>query len=403
MITYEQSIKELQNIELEDIGYERVFLSDALGRVLNRDIVAQHNYPQAPTASMDGYAIKHANLADGRIKINSTDNPAGSSQNFTLSNSEAIKTFTGSLMPSGSDTLINIENVHVEDDYIVIDKEVPYGFSVRPCAESYAKGDVLLKKGTLIEFAQIGVLAELNTVMVEVVKKPTVAILATGSEILDIGQEKLYASQIRSSNNYTLEALSKMSGASTVQLGTCKDDFESIKEAYNNALHVSDIVVSTGGVSVGDYDFVKDVIPALGAKVIYKGVKIKPGQHIMLAQKANKLIVALPGFAYSSTVTFLLYVVPIIAKILHRSSPLKVLKATLNEDWQKRTKKSEFSACNVHVVDGKYEVDFEDKRAGSSAILTNLLENSGLMITHGDSKIIKKGSEVEVILLEKFI
>jgi molybdopterin molybdotransferase len=403
MISYFESQKILDELDIQHTGIQRVFLSDALNRVLAKDIVAKENYPVFPTASMDGYAIRYEDINEKKLKIANEDNPAGNKDIAQISAKEAIKTFTGSLMPDGSDTLINKEAVSVEDGYIIINEDIPKGFSVRKVAESYAKGDVLIKKDSLIGFAQIGTLAELNVVMVDVYKKPILSILATGSEILDIGEEKEHISQIRSSNNYTLEALAKLSGANTVQLGTCKDDFESIKEAFSNALNMSDIVVSTGGVSVGDYDFVKDVIPALGAKVVYKGVKIKPGQHIIVAQKENKLLVALPGFAYSSTVTFILYVIPIISKMLQKKSPLHVVKATLNESWNKKSNKSEFSACNLNLVDGKYMVDFKDKSIGSSAILTNLLGESALMITHGESKKYEKGSTVDILMLNNFI
>ncbi len=400
-ISYETSANMLELLPVGTLRSEKVFLGDALGRILSEDIVAREDYPRFPTASMDGYAVVHSDLAHGRVAI-AGENPAGHDETRRVGEGVCIKTFTGAVMPEGADTLIPIENVTVEEDQIVINQTVSQGFSVRPVGESYRKGDILIKKGSKIGYAETGVLAGLNVVMVPVVLKPKVAVIATGSEILDLGEEAQNPSQIRSSNNYTIAALAKMAGAEVVQLGTTKDDKASITEAFQNALASADIVISTGGVSVGDYDFVKDVIPRLGAEVIYKGVKIKPGQHIMVAQHGHKFILGLPGFAYSSTVTAILYGLPLIYKMLGRSAGLPIVEATLKERFAKRSKKSEFTACNVSIEDGKYVIDFEGKKVGSSAILNNMLGNTGLMITGEEDGNLEEGMAVNVILLNSF-
>ena len=400
-ISYETSLNMLQLLQTGPLRTENVFLDDALGRILAEDIIAPANYPAFPTAAMDGYAIVASDQANGRIAIMG-ENPAGSDETRTVEAGLCIKTFTGAVMPKGADTLIPIENVTVEEDVIVINETVNEGFSVRPVAESYAKGDILIRKGTKVGFAEIGVMAGLNRVMVPVALRPKVAIVATGSEILDLGEEATNPSQIRSSNNYTLAALARQAGAEVVQLGTIKDDRASITKGFENALAAADIVISTGGVSVGDYDFVKDIVPRLGAEVVYKGVNIKPGQHIMVAQRNGKFILALPGFAYSSTVTAILYAIPLIQRMLGNEKGLSTVEATLKEPFSKRSKKSEFTACNLTVEDGKYVVDFEGKKVGSSAILNNMLGNTGLMITGEDDGNLEAGMAVNVIVLNDF-
>ncbi|MCK4737354.1 MAG: molybdopterin molybdotransferase MoeA, partial [Sulfurimonas sp.] len=259
-----------------------------------------------------------------------------------------------------------------------------------------------IKKGTKIGFAQIGVMAGLNKVMVKVALKPRVAVISTGSEILDLGVNSDNPAQIRSSNNYTLAALFEQAGAEVIQLGTIGDDKESIMQTFENALHSADILVSTGGVSVGDYDFVKDIVPRLGAEVVYKGVAIKPGKHILIAQRAERFVLALPGFAYSSTVTSILYVLPLVAKMLGRDSAYKIIEAKLSEDFTKRSKLTEFTACNVVVEDGEYFVNFDGKKVGSSAILTNMLNESALMVTGEEDGNLSEGTFVNVILLDTF-
>lgn len=399
LLSYETSQNMLSLLHIGNVKYEKIPLNMSLGRVLAEDIVAKYNDPQFPTASMDGYAIKFEDQELGSILILG-DNPAGSDEQREIRHGECIKTFTGSKMPKGSDTLIQIENVSVQNGTIIIDEKVLKHSSVRPVGEGYEAGDILIKQGTKIGFVEIGVMAALNCVMVKVALKPRVAVISTGSEILDLGEPSSNSAQIRSSNNYTLAALFEQNGAEVVQLGTVKDNKEIITAAFTNALESSDIIVSTGGVSVGDYDFVKDIIPRLGAEVIFKGVAIKPGKHILVAKKENKFLVALPGFAYSSTVTAILYALPIVSKMLGVQNPYKIVAAKLAQDFTKRSKLTEFSACNVFVEDGQYYVDFDGKKVGSSAILTNMLGSCGLMISGEEDMNLQKETYVNVIVME---
>lgn len=399
MISYETSQNMISLLPMGTIRSERLFISSALGRILAEDIVAEEDYPTHPTSAMDGYAVIHADFSDYKALAILGDNPAGADEIDAVENGICIKTFTGSLMPEGSDTLIPIENVSVKEGQILIEKTVPVGFAVRPVGESYRRGEILISRGTTIGFAEIGVLAGINRVMIWVAQRPRVSIIATGSEIIDIGETQRHGGQIRSSNSYTLEALVNSLGGESVGMGIIGDDKNAIMERFEEALRSSDIVVSTGGVSVGDYDFVKHIVPKLGAEVIFKGVNIKPGQHVMVAQRGKKFIVSLPGFAYSSTVTFILYVAPLISRMLGNANPYEPIEATLKVPFAKRSNKSEFTACNLTFLDGRYRVDFEGKKSGSSAILTNLLGNAALMICGEDDGILEVGTQVRVIKL----
>jgi len=399
MIHFDESIEMIQNLEINNYKIKKLYLVDALGYVLAEDVVADHNSPEFPTSAMDGYAIIHEDMTLGRLNIASI-NPAGSSLQEEVIGGTCIKTFTGSLMPKGADTLIPIENVEVDGDDIIIKEEVPQGFSVREVGENYSKGQLLIPKGTKIDFPQIGVMSSLNIANVLVYEKPIVAILSTGSELLELGEEQTNDAQIRSSNNYILEAIVKKYDGIPMQLGCIKDDKASITKAVSGALEKSDIVVTTGGVSVGDFDFVKDVIVEIGCDVVFKGVRVKPGQHIMLARKGDKFIIGLPGFAYSSTVTALLYVVPLIEKLQHGKCSLRKIKAKLKEPFIKRAKKAEFTACNVSLMQGEYYVDFKGKKVGTSAILTNMLDDVALLVTSEDDSSKEVGDDVTVLLFD---
>ena len=398
---FDKSMEIIKSIEIKNYKKSKRYLTHSLGYILAEDIIADHNSPEARTSAMDGYAVKYEDLKLKRLKISGI-NPAGSELKDSVQRGFCIKTFTGSLMPDGSDTLIPIENVTVDGDEIVIDEVVPFGFSVREVGENYSKGEKLIEKGRKIDFADIGVMASLNIVSPLVYEKPIVSIISTGSELLELGEVQKNISQIRSSNNYILEAIIKKYGGEPLQLGCIGDNRDNISKTIGDALQQSDIVVTTGGVSVGDFDFVKDVIvDELGCEVLFKGVRIKPGQHIMLAKRGDKFILSLPGFAYSSTVTGLLYLTPLIEKLQNsNSSSLKMVKATLRESFKKRHKKAEFTACRVILEDGNYFIDFQGKKSGTSAILTNMLSDTALMVTSEEDSSKEVGDIVNIILLD---
>ncbi len=399
-ITYSESLNLINNFEFKAKTKKNNFISDCIGKTIAEDIIAVENSPKYPTSAMDGYAIKFEDQKLDFIEI-IDKNPAGSIVESSVENTTTIKTFTGSLMPTGADTLIPIENVEVIDDKIKIIKSVPKGFAVRSIGENYKEGEILIKKGTTIGFSQIGVLASLNISYIDVYLDATVAIASTGSEILDLGEEQTNESQIRSSNHITIETLVKKAGANVVQMGVVKDDMDSITKLLEFGLEKADIVVTTGGVSVGDYDFVQDVVKErLKAQVLFHGVLIKPGMHVLVAKKDEKIILALPGFAYSSTVCAIIYLLPLIYKYNNSNRNLPIVKAIINEDLKNKTDKSSFVACNINYSNGIYEVDFKGKKQGSSAILTNLLGNTALLIMNPLSEF-KKGDTVDVLLLEQ--
>ncbi len=398
-ISYEEALNKLQNLNITT-RTKKVFIIDSLGEILAQDIKAQTNSPAYPTAAMDGYAINlSSNPSNKEFKIVDYS-PAGSVVETQVSDDVCIKTFTGSLMPKGSDTLVPIENIKLlANNTISITQDVPSGFAVMRVGENYEKNEILIPKGSKIDFAQIGVMASLNIVFVEVYDSPVIGICSTGSEILDIGEECTNASQIRSSNHLTIQAIAHKYGCSTKLLGLIKDDKTSILNAISNGLNCCDIVVTTGGVSVGDYDFVKDiVIDQLGAEVIFKGVEVKPGMHIIVAQIGNKFICSLPGFAYSSTVTFLLFCLPIIFKYRGNHEKLKIIDAIASSQFNNPTQKTVFIASNISYQDGSYFVDTKNKKTGTSAILTNLLGNSTLAILEPNT-LIENNQQIKAILL----
>lgn len=381
---------------------QSIFLTEAHGRVLAKDIIAKENSPEFLTSAMDGYAIRYEDQKDGVVRL-ADRVPAGSDIKTIVQKGTCVKTFTGSLMSEGSDTLIPIENVEVDGDEVKIITPVAKGFSIREIGENYKEGETLIKKGTTITFAEIGVMAELGVVLVPVYAKPKVAVVATGSEIVEVGEPKTSPAQIRSSNHVTIEGIVKEHGADVCRMALVKDDKEIIKNAILDALVSNDIVITTGGVSVGDYDFVKDIIKDMKPEYIVDGSFVKPGRHIRVVKIGAKFIFALPGFPYSSAVMCFLYVLPLLRAMQGINPSTNYLSAKITEDYSKRSKYTEFTACNLSINNAELCVDLVGKRVGSSAILTNMLDNAALLRVEQDTKLIKKGEIVKVIPMGQIV
>ncbi len=396
--SYEETIEDLKKTFSKRAKCEYVNLLDAHGRVLAQDLIAKQSCPEYPTSSMDGYAFKYEDQDLGELKIISFV-PAGTDTSVSVGKGECVKTFTGSLMSDGSDTLIPIENVEVKGDKIIIKEKVSKNFSVRPIGEAYFKGDVLIKKGTTITYREIGVIAEQGLVQVPVLIKPRVAILSTGDEVVDIGEPITRDSQIRSSSHMILACICKEVGAEPIVLGVAKDDKEFIKRRVIEGLEVADIVLTTGGVSVGDYDFVKDVVNEVGVEMVVEGSAIKPGRHIRVVKAGEKYIIALPGFPYSTIVGFYLYGVRLIEHWLYKDFDRRCGEAIIDEDYKKRSRFKEFTACNLKEVGDSLHVDLEGKVKGSSAIITNLLNKAVLLCVDVDKQLTKKGEKVTFLKL----
>lgn len=396
---YEETIARLEKSFTCKARVEVVGLMEARGRILARDSIAQENQPAFPTSEMDGYAIRYADQEKGVLSLTHRV-PAGTEISLHVNAGECIKTFTGSLLSEGADTIIPIENVEVEGDKVRIVTPVKEGFAVRPVGEGYRAGEVLIPKGTRIGFAEIGVLAGLGCVQVPVAVRPRVAVLATGSEIVDLGEPLPTPAHIRSSNHVTIAAMAQHAGAEAVLLGIAGDDKALIKQRIVEGLACADIVVTTGGVSVGDYDFVKDIIGDLAMETIIEGADIKPGRHIRVVKVGEKYIIALPGFPYSSAVVFGLYGLRLVDAMLGRDYARRFCTATLEEDYAKRSKFTEFTACDVREKEGKRFATLEGKKLGSSAILNNLLGGATVLCIPKETTLLKKGEKVEVLRLE---
>ena len=391
-MSYADSLKILKDTINAWEKVEKVAITDALDRNIAYDVTAAENYPAKPVSAMDGYAFA---FKDGLNELELiTDLPAGSDKGLHVEGSKCVKTFTGSLMSEGTDTLVPVENVEVSGSKIIIKKSVPKGFAVRAVGESYKKGEILIKKGTRLTYSEIALLAELGVFHISVFIRPRVAILATGSEIKDLGEPLDSPAQIHSSNHVGIAMQIRKMGAEPILCEIVRDKAELVEKAIINALKSADILVTTGGISMGDYDFVKGALNE-NFSLIIEGAAIKPGRHIRVAKSGDKYIFALPGFPYSAMVMCVLYVRVLINTWFSQEEPK--ITAIMDEDYKKRSTFLEFTAVNLENRDGKIFVNLNGKKLGSSAIVNNLTNEAALLIIPKETEFIAKGEVVEVL------
>jgi len=400
-VSYEEALEILSSSGVRLKGEEKLFLHDALGRVLARDIIAPSDMPPFPTAAMDGYACSSRDINEGRVLRIAGDNPAGNPCEMALEEGSCIKTFTGARMPRGADTLLIVENVKEEEGFLKLTAPAPRaGVFIRQAGDNYRQGEILLPKGTLLTPSEIGLLASLNHLFVHVRSKPIVTILSGGDELVELGEESLRVGALRSANNHLLKALIDSMGGEARLTDLLPDEPHAIEEALKSALEESDIVLTTGGMSLGDYDFTQQAIYKLCDEVLFHGAKVKPGKPIAYAKKGDTHLFGLPGFPNSCLITFYLFGRIILHRILGVPfEPLKI-RAKLDESLQKEAGRAEFRVCTLKLQKGEWRVDFEGKKGIQSAIINNLCGPTALVILDEECTFKERGEEVEVVLFK---
>ena len=399
-INFQNAKEILESQNIAPLGIERVFLHDALGRTLAHSITTTADMPTTALSNMDGYAF-NSNFQNSKTFKILGENPAGSEMpTLPLDAPYAIKTFTGAKIPLNADMLVPIEHCKAQEKQLEITTMPTMGQFIRKQGDNYKKGEILLTQGTRLNANHIVLLASLNQIFIPVFEKPKVGILISGNELLELGESASQGSDIYNANGHLLFAKVLENGGIPKLYPILKDDKEQVQHFLNLALNECDIVISSGGASVGDYDFIAALCQERAQEVIFKGVQIKPGQHITYAHFNQKHFFALPGFPNSTLVTFELFVKPILYKFLGHSFTPTMLQIPLTQDIDKTDMRLEFRVCNVRNIKGEWQMDFIGKKDFQSAILNNFcpLDNAqvGLCILDFAKK---KGAIVEVILL----
>src|SRR5690242_16954323 len=306
------------------LGLEKISILDALGRVLSEDIVAERDNPPWDNSAMDGFAVRwedikqeHAIQKPVTLSV-IEDVPAGVMPSKTVGLGQAIRIMTGAPIPQGADTVLKVEDTEHTSDSVRVFKAEPKGANIRPQGEDVKKGDRIIAKGTRIRPSEAGMLAILTKPFAFVYQRPRVAILSTGDELADL-DERFSEEKIINSNSYGIAAAVQEAGGVPFLLGIARDNPAALKEKISHGL-TADILVLSGGVSMGDYDFTKAVFHDLGAEMNFWKLAIKPGQPLAFGKIQGKLAFGLPGNPVSSMVTFEQLVRPAMLKLSGRRS-----------------------------------------------------------------------------------
>ena len=298
-----------------------VGLLDALGAVLTEDQAADRDVPPFRNSAMDGYAVRGADVKQGGVRLRVVGAvAAGSLADRAVGAGEAMRIMTGAPMPDGADTVVRVEDTDNGAEVVAINTATAQGVAVRQAGEDLRRGEVVLKRGTLLRHAEIGVLAAIGRAKVNVVRRPNVAVLSTGDELVDIDEEP-GPGRIRDANRYSLAAAVRATGCPAFELGIARDSADDLRHALGNAAF-GDLVITSGGVSVGDHDHVKPVVNAMG-QMDFWSIAIRPGRPLAFGELRTKRgavpIFGLPGNPVSALLTFEVFVRPALLKMAGRT------------------------------------------------------------------------------------
>jgi molybdopterin molybdotransferase len=350
-------VEEAQRLVLERtkrLDAERVPLERAYGRVLAEPVEAGVDLPPFPSSAMDGYALRSADAATAPVSLTVVGSiAAGSPAGRALEAGEAMEISTGGAVPAGADAVVPVELTRRDDGHVEIPEIVTEGTNVRPRGGDVAAGTTLLEPGMLVGAAQVGALAAAGVTELRCAKRPRVGVLVTGSELVKPGGQ-LGPGEIYESNGLMLAAQLASAGAVPAQLGTVPDDEEEHRRAMEKALLGFDMLVTSGGASVGPHDLVRRVQADLRVEEVFWGVAMKPGKPVAFGVRRDHVLFNLPGNPVSSLVCFELLVRPAVNALLGLSEPLPVFgRGTLEVELRRNAARDEFVRARRQARDGE--------------------------------------------------
>lgn len=398
------SFQEAQKIVLDNVrplAPGKIKLEGALGLVLADDIRSPEDIPPFNNSAMDGYAVKAEDLLGASEEKPVSfeiihDLKAGTTVELPVEKGKAMRIMTGAPIPPGADAVVRKEYTLQKESALFVFKPVAKGTDIRPAGEDIRAGDLVLKKGTVIEEGEIGILAALGIVEVPVFPPPKVAIIATGDELIGI-QEKLVPGKIRDVNTHTLFAQVRKLGAQPFLYPRIPDDKEAIVRTLKGALHC-DAIITTGGVSMGEYDYVKESLEELGAEMVFWKVKQRPGHPLAFWTLMGRPVFGIPGNPAASIICFEEYVRPALRKMMgYRQLFRPQVKAVMGEDYSKEGK-GRLQFLRVRLVKNDQLYAYLAGPQGS-AILTSMAEADALALVPEDVSSLGRGDEVLVHLI----
>lgn len=401
MLSVEEALERIL-AEIHTLNVVQVPLPDALGHVLAQDIVAQEDIPPFANSAMDGFALlsqdsKPKAGQPPRLRVIGSI-AAGYVADSAVTAGTAMRIMTGAPVPPGADSVIQIELTHYDgpqSTWVEILEEVAPGNNIRPSGEDMHKGQTVLQHGVEIAVWEIGILATLGIAQVPVIRRPRVAILGTGDEVIDIDQP-LAPGKIRNSNSYLLEAVVRNAGAEPHRLGVAHDTVESLREKFSEAT-TYDLILTSGGVSVGDFDLVKDIMQEQG-QVNFWRINMRPGKPVAFGHIGGVPLLGLPGNPVSSAITFELFGRPILRKMLGHTRLLRPQVAvTVVDGVSERAMRRHYVRAHVEWKDGQFIAHTTGNQG--SHIMTSLLNSNALVIVPEGGTVIHPGDQAQAMML----
>lgn len=396
------SVAAAQRVVLESIaatGAEQVRLEQSLGRVLAEEVRANRDQPPYDISAMDGYALRSADLGaiPATLQI-IEDIKAGDMPSKALAPGQCARIMTGAPLPQGADAVIRVEDTEaLPDNRVQINQSVKPGHDIRRLGENMRNGEVVLNTGIEITPGVIGVLATVKCAQVQVYRQPRVAILSTGNELEGL-DEPVDPNKIPNSNSYALMGQVQALGIEPVLLGIARDDPEKLERYLRHGLEY-DVLLVSGGTSVGVHDYVRPTIEALGAQMLFWRVAMKPGHPVAFGKTSEKIIFGLPGNPVSSMVCFEEFVAPALRRMMgHTRTHRRTITARLTHDVKHPPGRTEFIRVMLAQEEGGYVAT--STGAQGSGMLLSMARADGLAVVPADSNGLVAGSMVTVQLLD---
>ena len=401
MITVKEALNHILG-SISPLGLEKADILNALGRIIGEDIHALRDIPPRDNSAMDGYALKSKDItgagAENPVILNVIEDiPAGYTPQKAVGSGEAARIMTGAPVPEGADAVIMVEETKSDGNSVRIYAKAAKSQNIRYAGEDVKEGDLVIRAGTLLRPAETGMLSALGRSFVKVYQKPLVALIATGDELVDI-DGAASPGKIVNSNSYSLAAQVMECGGIPLQIGIARDNRDDLAEKFRGALR-ADIVVSSAGVSVGDYDFVKDVMKDMGINIDFWQVAERPGKPMTFGSREGKPVFGLPGNPVSSMITFEQYVRPAILKMTgHENIFRRTIRAKLTEDIKKKRGLRYFIRGRIKSQGRGFVVETTGEQG--SGILKSMVLANGIIVIPEDMDFVKAGSDVVVQILD---
>src|SRR5215218_2385737 len=383
------------------LATERVSLERVLGRVLAEEVVADSDLPPFDRAQMDGYAIRARDVTEAPVRLRIVgESAAGKGWHHQLEEGQAVRIMTGAPVPLGADSVQQVELTHELKDGTVVEllEIVETGKSIVPRGAEIKAGELVLRAGTTINAAMLAVLAAFGYAQVQVFRKPRVAVLATGSELVAVDQ-KPGQDQIRDSNNYSISAYAELAGAVVERMPLTGDETSLLKNQIAEAAKRCDVIVTSGGVSMGVYDLTKAALKELDAEICFERVALRPGKPTVFARLPNRtLVFGLPGNPVSVSVTFNLFARTALLTMQGAREPASKETAVLARSVKGTVDRESYLPAQLTTNDDAELVAFPLKWGGSSDFVAFAL-TTALLIVPANVKTIEAGSLVTVLRL----